>query len=458
MARMSLVDLSEVWSCDQAWTRTPSPSSRSMSSCGCTKSRVIPQMDFADASLSPARVDFIDPGGVLWRYIAEAEEFSPSSIPSEFRRNFDKTWHAVAFGGGKVYIRTKPYEHEQGPEVNRNPEFQYNGSQGGFGQLGVSYYGATLQQQGLGEFPNEIGLIPQASAKFSTWLSPEQTISAPVRAAGAVFNPGPLVNGSFSWNPNSSRPPRGAGSTCTATVVGARNLIITAAHCMWNRDTNQWRSPGFQFIPAARRKIDPSNPPRAGSQTAEILNNALSTGQPIPPNLVTQTIWDHPLGYYSFYPQGTLPGYYLGPGAIFASGYFFVEECHEDWALCFLNRRVTAAIEPFGFGNRASLWKHVDMFHYPPTSEENGFSATSGRRSHGRILSVGLGFTHDLNSWGGSSGAAVVELRDDGPPIIVGINKGRCGATQWYAARVDNGLRNQISEAVQTANSLPGPG
>ena len=37
--------------------------------------------------------------------------------------------------------------------------------------------------------------------------------------------------------------------TCSASVVSGNNIIVTAAHCCWNRSTNKWIG-GWSFTPA----------------------------------------------------------------------------------------------------------------------------------------------------------------------------------------------------------------
>jgi V8-like Glu-specific endopeptidase len=40
-----------------------------------------------------------------------------------------------------------------------------------------------------------------------------------------------------------------AAGTCSASVISSKNIIVTAAHCCWNRTTNSWVG-GWSFAPA----------------------------------------------------------------------------------------------------------------------------------------------------------------------------------------------------------------
>jgi V8-like Glu-specific endopeptidase len=46
------------------------------------------------------------------------------------------------------------------------------------------------------------------------------------------------------------------GGYCSASVISPNNVIVTAAHCVWNSDTHSWRS-GWYFVPAARSSSAP---------------------------------------------------------------------------------------------------------------------------------------------------------------------------------------------------------
>src|SRR5271155_2995233 len=37
--------------------------------------------------------------------------------------------------------------------------------------------------------------------------------------------------------------------TCSASVISGKNIIVTAAHCCWNRSNNSWIG-GWSFAPA----------------------------------------------------------------------------------------------------------------------------------------------------------------------------------------------------------------
>jgi V8-like Glu-specific endopeptidase len=46
------------------------------------------------------------------------------------------------------------------------------------------------------------------------------------------------------------------GGYCTASVISPQNVIVTAAHCVFNTATNQWY-PGWTFVPADRNGAAP---------------------------------------------------------------------------------------------------------------------------------------------------------------------------------------------------------
>ena len=49
-----------------------------------------------------------------------------------------------------------------------------------------------------------------------------------------------------------------SSGTCSASVVSGKNIIVTAAHCCWNRSTNGWIG-GWSFAPAYNNGDIPSD-------------------------------------------------------------------------------------------------------------------------------------------------------------------------------------------------------
>lgn len=47
-----------------------------------------------------------------------------------------------------------------------------------------------------------------------------------------------------------------SGGSCTASVISPNNIIVTAAHCCYNRGTGSWNG-SFAFVPAMRRDTRP---------------------------------------------------------------------------------------------------------------------------------------------------------------------------------------------------------
>jgi V8-like Glu-specific endopeptidase len=66
------------------------------------------------------------------------------------------------------------------------------------------------------------------------------------------------------------RTPSGASSYCTASVISSKNLIVTAAHCLYDTDVNRWNS-NWVFIPAEYNGTAPYG--RFAYSRATVLNN-----------------------------------------------------------------------------------------------------------------------------------------------------------------------------------------
>ncbi len=68
--------------------------------------------------------------------------------------------------------------------------------------------------------------------------------------------------------------PGGGGSYCTANVISQRNILVTAAHCLYTRGQG-WHS-NFRFVPADRFGVAPYGV--YGWQSAAIMTNWISPG------------------------------------------------------------------------------------------------------------------------------------------------------------------------------------
>ncbi len=66
-----------------------------------------------------------------------------------------------------------------------------------------------------------------------------------------------------------------SGGTCTASVVSPNNVIVTAAHCCYNRSANNWIG-GWRFAPAYRDGLTPFGLFNWASAT--VLNRWINTG------------------------------------------------------------------------------------------------------------------------------------------------------------------------------------
>ncbi len=68
--------------------------------------------------------------------------------------------------------------------------------------------------------------------------------------------------------------PSGASSYCTANVISQRNIIVTAAHCLYTRGQGWHRD--FRFVPADRFGVAPYGV--YGWQSAGIMTNWITIG------------------------------------------------------------------------------------------------------------------------------------------------------------------------------------
>jgi V8-like Glu-specific endopeptidase len=66
-----------------------------------------------------------------------------------------------------------------------------------------------------------------------------------------------------------------SAGTCTASVISPNNVIVTAAHCCWNRSTNNWIG-GWAFSPAYNNGNAPYG--TFNWSTATVLNSWINNG------------------------------------------------------------------------------------------------------------------------------------------------------------------------------------
>ncbi len=65
--------------------------------------------------------------------------------------------------------------------------------------------------------------------------------------------------------------------TCSAAVISKNNIIVTAAHCCWNRVTNAWIG-GWRFVPAYNNGQTPYG--IFSWSTANVLHSWIDNGDP----------------------------------------------------------------------------------------------------------------------------------------------------------------------------------
>lgn len=114
---------------------------------------------------------------------------------------------------------------------------------------------ASAQEQARQQFPEEWRLLDQAGAApqlqpasqtplgtagvYTSYLGNYYSIMhtiAPYLAVGKLYIAG--------------------GGWCSASVISPNNIIVTAAHCVYNTDTNSWYG-GWTFVPADRAGAAP---------------------------------------------------------------------------------------------------------------------------------------------------------------------------------------------------------